>query len=348
MKQRYPIGIQDFAKLRQEDYLYVDKTKAIYELAQSGSYFFLSRPRRFGKSLLLSTLKYFFQGKKELFQGLWVEQADYPWHAHPVLHISFSSIDYKGLGLAAALENAIFEAAELYGVVLKSQSLASRFRELIQILGKGPQKLVILIDEYDKPLIDYIEDMPQAEANRDTLKNFFSVIKDSDPFIRFFFITGVSKFSKVSLFSDLNHLEDLTINPLSATLVGYTQAEVEHYFANEITALQTASGKSHEETLAEIRRWYNGYRWWGSETLYNPFSVLNLMKSGQFINYWWESGTPSFLIKLLRNQFRYNVEQVDAGSDIFDSYTLESIEWKSLMFQTGYLTIQGYDPDVRL
>jgi hypothetical protein len=282
-----------------------------------------------------------FQGRRELFAGLWIDGADYDWEAHPVVHISFSSIGYKDIGLEKALLRSIDRAAEENGQTLQEEGISARFRELIQTLGSGERKLVLLIDEYDKPLIDYIEDIPQAEAHRSILKNFFSVIKDCDPYIRFFLITGVSKFSKVSLFSDLNHLEDLTINPLSATLTGYTQAEVEAYFAEEITALQAVLGKNHEETLAEIRYWYNGYSWWGDETLYNPFSMLNLVKSKRFANYWWETGTPTFLLKLMARETFYQLEHTEIDELAFSSYDIERVRALPILFQTGYLTIKG-------
>ncbi|MEZ4824943.1 MAG: AAA family ATPase [Bacteroidia bacterium] len=261
------------------------------------------------------------------------------------LHFSFSTLSYKDIGLDAALYQALDLRAAENGITLQRKGLGQRLEELIQALGNGPQKLVILIDEYDKPLVDYIENIPQAEANRNILKNFFSVIKDADPFIRFFLITGVSKFSKVSLFSDLNHLEDLTINPLSATLTGYSQAEMESYFSEEIDHIAAENGKIREVVVEEIRRWYNGYRWWGKETLYNPFSVLNLVKSRTFRNYWWDSGTPTFLLKLLRKNFQYDFSQISGGSSIFESFTIEKMDWRSLMFQTGYLTLKAYDPE---
>ncbi|MDX2248394.1 MAG: AAA family ATPase [Bacteroidia bacterium] len=342
--KKYPIGLQDFGEIRTGGYWYVDKTQQIFELIQSGKYFFLSRPRRFGKSLLLSTLKYLFQGRRELFTGLWVDrEIEYEWEPHPVVHFSFSSAGYKDIGLEAALLRLVEEAAEAYDLSLTQKGLSGRFRELVRTLGSGQKKLVLLIDEYDKPLVDYIEDLPQAEIHRAVLKNFFSVIKDCDSFIRFLLITGVSKFSKVSLFSDLNHLEDLTLNPLSATLVGYTQAEVETDFTEEIDRIAQENQKDRSETLKDIRHWYNGYRWWGNETLYNPFSILNLMKSRTFRNYWWDTGTPTFLLKLLRKEFQYNLSPVSAGDVLFESYTLENMDWRSLMFQTGYLTLQKYD-----
>ena len=347
--KRYPIGIQDFEKLREGGYLYVDKTQQMYELLSAGNYFFLSRPRRFGKSLLLSTLKYFFQGRRDLFEGLWVDQhADHDWAEHPVLHVSFSSSGYKDIGLEAALRRLLDEAANQYGIKLQTEGLSGRFKELIKALGSGPRKVVLLIDEYDKPLVDYLDDLPQAEANRKTLKNFFSIIKDADPYLRFFLITGVSKFSKVSLFSDLNHLNDLTIHPRYASLTGYTPAEMDHYFGDEYPALAEANGKDVPQIKAEIQRWYNGYQWEVGQPVYNPFSVLRLFDAKRFANYWWESGTPTFLLKVLKDQFQFDMEEVEAGSSLLDSYTLENLDWRNLMFQTGYLTIKDYEEEYRL
>ena len=347
--KRYPIGIQDFEKLRQGGYLYVDKTQQMYELLSAGNYFFLSRPRRFGKSLLLSTLKYFFLGRRDLFEGLWIDrETERDWAEHPVLHFSFSSSGYKEIGLESALRRLLDEAASQYAIRLKADGISGRFRELLQALGSGPHKVVLLIDEYDKPLVDYLDDLPQAEANRDTLKTFFSVIKDADPYLRFFLITGVSKFSKVSLFSDLNHLTDLTIMGRFATLTGYTPEELDHYFGDEYPALAEANGKDVPQIKAEIQRWYNGYQWAVGKPVYNPFSVLKLFFSQQFSNYWWESGTPTFLLKVLKDHFQFDMEEVEAGSSLLDSYTLENLDWRNLMFQTGYLTIKNYEPEVRL
>ncbi len=347
--KKYPIGIQDFSELRTGGFVYVDKTKTIFELVESGKAYFLSRPRRFGKSLLLSTLKYFFLGRRDLFQDLWVDrEANHDWAVHPVIHFSFSSSGYKEIGLEAALLRLVREGAEKYGVELQAEGLSGRFRELIHKLGSGEKKLVLLIDEYDKPMIDYLDDLEQANSNREILKNFFSVLKDSDPYLRVLLITGVSKFSKVSLFSDLNHLEDLTIHPYAATITGYTQAEFEHVFSGEIDLLASEFEVSRADMIEQIRAWYNGYRWIGKETLYNPFSILNLVKTRNFRNFWWDTGTPTFLIKALEREFAYDFSQVKAGISAFDSYSLENLDWVSLMFQTGYLTIQHYDRDNRL
>jgi hypothetical protein len=340
--------LQDFAGLITGGNVYIDKTRAIHELIQEGNYFFLSRPRRFGKSLLLSTLKYIFLGRKELFEGLWIAESDYKWEKHPVLHFSFSTLGYQSLGLEKALSQALQQKVKDFDVELEAEGLGPRFSELIRKISEKGRRVVLLIDEYDKPLVDYIDWPEQSEANRLALKSFFSVIKDADQYIRFFLITGVSKFSKVSLFSDLNHLRDITMLPQFETIAGITQEELEDYFEEEIERFATKEGISHEAMLNRIRHWYNGYSWTGKVRLYNPFSLLNYMASGLFQNFWWESGTPTFLIKLLRERFQFDFEQVEAGADIFESYTLENLEWRSLMFQTGYLSIQNYDPEYRL
>ena len=277
--KKYPIGIQDFRELISGGYIYIDKTRQIFELIEAGKYYFLSRPRRFGKSLLVSTLKYLFQGERALFDGLWIEGRQ-DWRPHPVLHFSFSTLGYKDIGLEAGLHQALNNKAREAGFTLSQQGIGPRFQELLQWLGKGEQKVILLIDEYDKPLADYIDDPEKAEENRDILKNFFSVIKDADPFLGFFLITGVSKFSKVSLFSDLNHLRDITLVEQFEAIAGYTQAELEASFESDIEGLAQKSGKSTDALKEEIRLWYNGYSW-GTETrLYNPFSILNLLHPG--------------------------------------------------------------------
>ncbi len=345
--RKYPIGIQDFQELRKGGYLYIDKTREIYELIESGKYYFLSRPRRFGKSLLISTLKYLFQGGRELFEGLWIKDK-HDFRARPVLHISISSIGYKTMGLAPALNAKMDYLAAAYNIELKRKTYDQKFAELLEKLSGKKTKVALLIDEYDKPLVDYIDQPEQAEINRDILKNFFSIIKDADPFLRFLLITGVSKFSKVSLFSDLNHLRDITLVEQFETIAGYTQAELENSFAPDIQRFAQKLEKPADVLKEEIRRWYNGYSW-GTETrLYNPFSILNLFASQRFANYWWETGTPTFLVKRLKEGFHYDLEGVDIGSDVFESYTLENLNWQSLLFQTGYLTIQEYHREERL
>lgn len=325
----------------------MDKTREISALVESGKYYFLSRPRRFGKSLLISTLKYLFQGERDLFEDLWIA-GKYDFEPHPVLHFSFSSIGYKTMGLSAALDAKVDELASSFGIALDRTTYDQKFAELLAKLSAKEARVVLLIDEYDKPLVDYIDQQDQANTNRDILKNFFSVLKDADPFLRFFLITGVSKFSKVSLFSDLNNLEDLTLAPAAATLTGYTQTELEHYFEVPIRQLAQADQLDHAGILEKIRLWYNGYRWSGPERLYNPFSILNLVKQQRFANFWWETGTPTFLIKKLRAEFHYNLNDLAAGQVMFESFTVNDLNWLALLFQTGYLTIRDYDPHTGL
>lgn len=342
MKQKLPIGIQSFQKLREEGYLYVDKTEHIYRLVTEGSYYFLSRPRRFGKSLLLSTLKALFQGQKKLFDGLWVEN-QWDWEQrHPVVHIGFSSIGYKTLGLEAALNIMLDQEAARFGIALDSNEYDQKFRELIQCLSKE-SKVVLLIDEYDKPIIDYLDNLPQARNHQQILKSFYSVIKDADPYIRFLMITGVSKFSKVSIFSELNNLEDLSIDWRSATLTGITQKELEANFDPHIQASQERLGMKEQEMLGHVKEWYNGYSWDGKSFVYNPFSLLSFFQKSDFQNFWFSTGTPTFLINELKARNFYNIGASEVGQAAFDSFDIENLDMYSLLFQTGYLTIKAVE-----
>jgi len=340
--QKYPVGIQDFEVLRQENYLYIDKTEVIYQLITNGKYYFLSRPRRFGKSLLTSTLDAFFLGKKDLFEGLWIsQQNDIQWKERPVIRLDFGLADFKDIGLEKAIQIRLQAIATHYQITLEMEHYAHQFKELIVKLSQD-QKVVILIDEYDKPIIEYLDatELPQAQKNRAILKQFYSVIKSLDPHIHFFFLTGVSKFSKVSIFSDLNHLNDITMQLPYNTLVGYTQNELEHYFQKEIQQLAQQENTSVPDMIAQIKTWYNGYRWHKrGETVYNSFSILNLMSSRDFGNYWFETGTPTFLLKMLRDRQLYDMDKLEVTADQIRSYEIEHLDVHTLMFQTGYLTI---------
>jgi len=342
--KKLPIGVQDFNKIIEQNCVYVDKTENLYKLITSGSYYFLSRPRRFGKSLLVSTLKEIFSGNSHLFKGLWIENK-IDWKPYPVIHLSFSSLSHKTLGLVEAIENWLSDTAQKHEIVFNQTTYPLQFQELIQKLSqKG--RVVILIDEYDKPIIDYIDDRAQAEANRTILKNFYSIVKDNDAFIQFFFVTGVSKFSQVSIFSDLNHLTDLTINKNYSTLLGCTQEELEFYFHDRIDILVEQSEEDKTSILQKIKHWYNGYSWDGKRFVYNPFSILNLFSSNTFENYWFKTATPNFLIKLLKTN-NYDVSELNdlcVTSSTFDKYEIEKMSSVALMFQTGYLTIKEYNP----
>jgi len=347
--QQLPIGEQNFANLRQLKMLYVDKTESIYQLLQGSRYNFLSRPRRFGKSLTLSTIRSIFQGEKELFKGLWIEN-QWDWSVkHPVVHLSFNQIGYAEIGLAAALTKALRQVADDFGVEVKSATPGLLLRELILAMAAKHGTVVLLIDEYDKPLIDFLNknELPIAKENRATLKSFYSGLKDdaAQAALRFFLITGVSKFSQVSLFSDLNYLSDLSLDAKFSTLVGYTQTELLDNFTDYLRALNHAlPNLNHEELIERIREWYNGYSWDGVNRVYNPFSILLLFEKLQFGDFWFKSGTPTFLINLLKEQELYVVEDMRVSGILFDSYDLENMDARALMFQTGYLTVKQYDP----
>lgn len=338
----YPIGKQEFSVIRQHDFVYVDKTPWAYRLAKRTAQYFLSRPRRFGKSLMISTLKELFSGDRALFQGLWIEPHLAEIEPRPVLHISFNTLSYKDLGLEAAILQELEGMAEKEGISLKSKSkgVTATFREIIlQMAAEKP--IAILIDEYDKPIIDYLDDIAQAEANRDTLKSFYSVLKNLEKHIHLLFITGVSKFSKVSIFSDLNHLRDLSLDEEFTTMVGFTQEEINTYFGQRIEEIATKHELSLTAALEKIRRYYNGYTWDAKEYLYNPFSFLSFMESGQFNNYWFETGTPTFLIKHIRRRHRPEaLEGVVVRKGDLSKFDLAKLDPVAVMFQTGYLTVK--------
>ncbi|MBU0763753.1 MAG: ATP-binding protein, partial [Bacteroidetes bacterium] len=341
--KKLPIGKQYLAGLINDGYLYVDKTEIIYKLIATGSVYFLSRPRRFGKSLTVSTLMEIFSGNKELFKGLWIyDKID--WKEYPVIHIDFSEIIKKSVPVIDSINLRLNEIASENNITLRQKDYGLRFRELIRAVA-ADKPVVILIDEYDKPIIDYIEDIPQAEENRDILKNFYSVLKGSDKFIKFLFITGVSKFSKVSIFSDLNHLYDITLDDNYAALTGYTEDELFQYFSDYIGAVQNKYEVLVPDIKVLIRDWYNGYSWDGKTFVYNPYSLLNFFSQQKFEDYWFKSGTPTFLMKLIKER-KYPVMQFDnlrVRSDVFDKYELSGMELVPLLFQTGYLTVKNYE-----
>ena len=343
--KKLPIGIQNFSELQGGDYLYVDKTELIFQLATQGKYYFLSRPRRFGKSLLVSTLSKLFQGKKELFESLWLhDQWDWS-HTYPVLEFQFNKASYKVTGLENFIYEELADKANQYNIKLKKSSYPAQLEELIEKLSQKYGQVVVLIDEYDKPILDYLEDAKQAIANREILKNFYSMLKPLDPHLRLVLLTGVSKFSRVSIFSELNNLNDLTIYSDYATLLGYTQEELEHYFADRIEQLAPQFG-GRESLLTQIKQWYNGYSWDTKNYVYNPFSILNFFAKKSFENFWFETGTPTFLVKLLRKELKYDFEQVQASSAALGSFEIERIHPLTLLFQSGYLTISAKDEDM--
>jgi hypothetical protein len=343
-----PVGIQTFKDLVEGNFVYVDKTKHLYELIkpEKGVYF-LSRPRRFGKSLLVSTLSSIFKGDKELFKNLWIYDSDYTWEKHPVIKLSMAN---SQVGETDTMETRIKiqlnYIAEEYGIELDLKPyLDIVFTDLIHKLHtKTGMKVVVLVDEYDGPIINHINDIPKANENRDLLRNFYKVLKDEDASLRFVFLTGVSKFAKTSIFSGLNNLEILTMDQKASSLLGYTQDELEFYFKDHINELSKTFSLTKEKTLSKIRYWYNGYRFSEAKIkVYNPFSTLLLFKKQKFSSHWFATGTPTFLINLIKKE-NPDIENFEKEVNIsefeLDSYDLESIPVIPLMFDTGYLTIK--------
>lgn len=344
MKPRYSLGIQTFSRLINEGRIYVDKTELIYPLVngEGAPAYFFSRPRRFGKSLLISTLKSIFEGEKELFKGLYIYDK-LEWKPFPIIHLSMDRMNFIDLGLEKALQNILQDTAQAYELQLKKQDMKSCFEELINLLVKKYQsQIVILIDEYDSPITQYLErgDFDKAEENRNILRNFYGVIKPLEASIRFLFITGITKFTKVSIFSELNHLIDLTLNKRYATLLGYTQEELTQYFSEGIKNLAIEENSTEAACLAKIKDWYNGFSWDGVNFVYNPFSFLQLIESGQFQNYWFNSGTPGFLIQLLKNEAVYELDNLKVSNIVFETFDLRKLNYVTLLLQSGYLTLK--------
>jgi len=348
-----PLGIQDFRQMITGNFIYVDKTRYIYEMVRiPQAYYFLSRPRRFGKTLLVSTLRMLFEGKKELFQGLWIEKSDWQWKHHPVVVIDFNQVSVDTPeNLKAGLHSTVDRLAKRFSITIDQTLLKEKFVEFITSLGKKfNNNVVILVDEYDKPIIEHLgkgqDHLAIAKANRDILKQFFGVLKgiDVSAVLRMVFITGISKFSQVSIFSDLNNLNDLTMQNQFCTLLGYTAEELHRYFAHHIKSLATNARSRPEEIYSKIEQWYDGYRFSDQDIkVYNPFSVLNLLNNKKFRNYWFESATPSFLVNLIKEK-KYPIpaiETLDLNELNFSAYDLDSLRIEPLLFQTGYVTIKG-------
>ena len=346
-KSRLPIGIQTFRKIREEDCYYVDKTAYIRSLLDEGTHYFLSRPRRFGKSLFLDTLKELFEGSQALFEGLHIHDR-WDWSArHPVLHLSFASGNFDDEdGLHASFMAQLDRVQRSTGIESGYTTAPERFGHVIEELHRHyGQTVAVLIDEYDKPILDVIERPEAARANRDFLRSVYSVIKDCDAHIRFTFLTGVSKFSKVSLFSGLNNLIDITLDPRYSAICGYTDADLDTVFAPELPGLERD----------RIRDWYNGYSWLGDEKVYNPFDILLLFRRREFGAYWFETGTPAFLIETLfdRRVSSLALDAMAGSSDLLSAFDVDEMATEALLFQTGYLTVReeqdlGGEPLYRL
>jgi hypothetical protein len=360
-----PIGIQDFEDIRTSGYVYADKTAYVYRLANEGKPYFLSRPRRFGKSLLLSTLKAYFLGKRELFgelagqdrlagQGkLAIADLETDWIQYPVFHIDLNAEKYDSpASLEAILDKYLQDGEELWGGS-RSETASMRFLGLIQrACEKTGKRVVVLIDEYDKPLLESMEKPELNEQFRLTLKAFYGVLKTADPWLRFAFLTGVTKFSQVSVFSDLNQLRDISLDRDFAGVCGITRSELTGTFEPELRILARDNNMSYEEALGETQKRYNGYHFSeNTEGVFNPFSILNTLVSRDFRYYWFQTGTPTFLIKLLR-QADFDIRRFSGDITIdpesINSYRIQGGNPVSLLYQTGYLTITGYDAEANL
>lgn len=344
MLKKLPLGLQDFRGIINDGYKYIDKTQYVHQMCSSGKYFFLSRPRRFGKSLTLSVIQELYFGSRELFQGLWIEDR-WDWtKKHPVIRISFTLIGFQQNGLEPSLSFALDDLAQKHGLTPIDGNLSNKFQYLIDQLSKNG-KVVVLIDEYDAPIVNYLgKEMDKAYQNRDLLKSFYTILKDMDFALEFVFITGVSKFSKVGIFSGLNNLKDLSLHPQYATMLGYTQAELELNFTEEIEKTASQLAISSEVLLEKMRFWYNGYRFEeNADTVYNPVSINSFFDVQKFENFWFETGTPSFLVNLLKEEGLYDLNQKDSSELDFDGFDLEDLRAPGLLYQTGYLTIKSRD-----
>ncbi len=330
---KLPIGIQTFGKLRTDNSYYVDKTAYVCRLIDEGTHYFLSRPRRFGKSLFVDTLKELFEGNEVLFKGLYIHDR-WDWSVrHPVVRLDFSGGNFKEPGYVKAALMAQLDAVERRtGVASDYATGPERFAHLLEALhDHSGQPVAVLIDEYDKPILDALEVPDVARANRDFLRGLYAVIKASDAHVRFTFITGVSKFSKVSLFSGLNNLTDITLEPEYSALCGYTDADLDTVFAPELPGLDRD----------QIRDWYNGYSWLGDEKVYNPFDILLLFRRRRFAAYWFETGTPTFLVETLcqRHIRSLDLDEMEGSDALLSTFDVDDIATEALLFQTGYLTI---------
>jgi hypothetical protein len=346
-----PIGIQDFEKLRRGDYVYVDKTKYLYQLTQQELPYFLGRPRRFGKSLFLSTLKAYFLGKKELFEGLAIAEQEKDWIEYPVFYIDFNIgiyTDVHSLYQTLNYNLQIFE--EKWGKAPIDDNPATRFSWLIRKAYKQTgRKVVVLVDEYDKPLLGTMDNLDTNDEIHTVLKGFYGVLKSADACLRFVLLTGVTKFSQISVFSDLNHLQDISMKEQYAGICGISQAELLKNFQPEITALAGKQELTYEETLAQLKKHYDGYHFCeNTENIYNPFSLLNAFSAGKLKDYWFETGTPTFLIKMLKNidfNLRSLENDVQIPADLMTDYKIGDENPIPILYQSGYLTIKKYDKE---
>lgn len=349
MSKLYPIGIQNFESLRKDGYFYVDKTALIYQLIKSGRYYFLSRPRRFGKSLLVSTLQAYFEGKKELFEGLAMEKLEKEWVKRPVLHFDLNAKLFDTPeALIRLIDRQLLVYEAIYGSLDSDTSIDDRLITLIRNAAEQTgHRVAILVDEYDKPLLQTIGNKKLQDTYRDILKAFYGVLKTMDGFIKFAMLTGVTKFGKVSVFSDLNNLNDISMWEPYIALCGIDEKELHRDFADEINTLAEVQHTTYDKIAAELKVCYDGYHFVeNTPGIYNPFSLLNTFAKRKFGNYWFETGTPSYLVELLKRHHYdlYRMSHEETNADVLNSIDSESTNPIPVIYQSGYLTIKGYDP----
>lgn len=351
--RRYPIGIQNFEKLRTNNYVYVDKTALVYKLANTNSTYFLGRPRRFGKSLLVSTLEAYFLGKKELFRGLAIESLEKEWNSYPVLHIDFSGSKYYSVDhLKAAINKQLLLWEKVYGSEEGDTTFNLRFESVIRrIYEQTGKQVVVLVDEYDSPMLDSNNDEETQEEIRNIMRNFFSPLKKSDPYLRFLFLTGISKFSQMSIFSELNNLQNISMWDEYSAICGITEKELHTEMKVDIEAMAQANNETFEEACMHLKQQYDGYHFSeNSEDIYNPFSLMNAFAQKSYANFWFSTGTPTFLINLLQ-ECDFDIKELDdttATAEQFDTPTNKITDPIPVLYQSGYLTIKGYDPEFQV
>jgi len=347
IRKYLPLDVSEFPTMILENYVYIDKTEYIYNLfSRGGRFYFLSRPRRFGKSLLISTLKELFLGNKKLFENLWISTSDYKWEEHPVIHLDFSVIPhFTAEELRVSINKELTIIAQNYNTAIDETLPEETLKALVRELSKR-NKVVILIDEYDKPILDHIKNLEESDRQREVLKSFYDSIKGLGLYLRAFFVTGVSRFSKTSLFSGLNNLNDISLDPETAQLLGYTQNEIEIDLAPYLEDFANERKVSTPELMLDLKKWYNGYRFSDKEVyVYNPFSVLYALDKKRFANYWYQSGTPTFLIHLIEKQYNSieDINTLEFSQESLGNFSIDKIPLIPLLFQTGYLTISDYD-----
>lgn len=353
-RQLYPVGIQTFSDIRENNYLYIDKTEYVYRLTHSvAKYIFLSRPRRFGKSLLTSTLHSYFEGRNNLFKGLAIEKLEKEWAKYPVLHFDMSTAKHVTKeALVSELERKLSIYEQVYGRGVNDKKINQRLEGVIQRAHEQTgRKVVVLIDEYDAPLLDVVHEELHLNELRNVMRNFYSPLKACDPYLRFVFLTGITKFSQLSIFSELNNIKNISMLPEYAAICGITQTEMEECMQPGIRKIADAKGTDYEGALQLLKNNYDGYHFtMPSPDIYNPFSLLNAFSDGQLNSYWFGSGTPTYLIEMLKkfHVIPQKLDNIEVLSSSFDAPTQSLTSATPLLYQSGYVTIKDYDPETEL